>query len=197
MFTGIVECIGKIEYVETEGSNKHFTITSSINNALKVDQSVSHDGVCLTVTEARNGWHKVTAIAETLKRTTLDAWETGRQINLERCMLADGRFDGHIVQGHVDCIGTLTEIEDRNGSWGLVFNYAPDDAYITVPKGSICVNGVSLTVVQSDPTRFSVEIIPYTWKHTNLGAIVPGECVNLEFDIIGKYLAVLAFRKKT
>lgn len=195
MFTGIIESTGYVEHIENEGSNSHFKIRSPISSALKVDQSVAHDGVCLTVTEVVGDAHRVTAIAETLKRTSLINWTIGKQVNLERCMKADGRFDGHIVQGHVDCIGILDKIVDRNGSWGLYFTYAPGDTFITVPKGSICVNGVSLTVVESDSSFFSVEIIPYTWQHTNLGALKPGDSVNLEFDIIGKYLAVLALRQ--
>ncbi len=195
MFTGIIESTGYVEHIENEGSNSHFKIRSPISSALKVDQSVAHDGVCLTVTEVVGDTHRVTAIAETLKRTSLINWTIGKQVNLERCMKADGRFDGHIVQGHVDCIGILDKIEDRNGSWGLYFTHAPGDTFITVPKGSICVNGVSLTVVESDSSFFSVEIIPYTWQHTNLGALKPGDSVNLEFDIIGKYLAVLALRQ--
>jgi riboflavin synthase len=194
MFTGIIESTGYVEHIENEGSNRHFTIRSSISGALKVDQSVAHDGVCLTVTEVTGDFHKVTAIAETLKRTSLVNWIEGTHINLERCMKADGRFDGHIVQGHVDCTGILNRIEDRNGSWGLFFTHAEGDSLITVPKGSICVNGVSLTVVESGPTFFSVEIIPYTWEHTNLGTLKPGDSINLEFDIIGKYLSVLASR---
>lgn len=195
MFTGIIESTGYVEHIENEGSNSHFKIRSPISSALKVDQSVAHDGVCLTVTEVVGDAHRVTAIAETLKRTSLINWTIGKQVNLERCMKADGRFDGHIVQGHVDCIGILDKIVDRNGSWGLYFTHAPGDTFITVPKGSICVNGVSLTVVESDSSFFSVEIIPYTWQHTNLGALKPGDSVNLEFDIIGKYLAVLALRQ--
>jgi riboflavin synthase len=194
MFTGIIETTGTVISLEKEESNTHFTISSSISSALKVDQSVAHDGVCLTVTEINGNTHKVTAIAETLKRSSLGNWNSGKQINLERCMKADGRFDGHIVQGHVDCVGNLQQIEDRNGSWGLYFSHAVADTFITVPKGSICVNGVSLTVVESSADFFSVEIIPYTWQHTNLGSLKTGDSVNLEFDIIGKYLAVLASR---
>ena len=195
MFTGIIESTGYVEHIENEASNSHFTIRSPISSELKVDQSVAHDGVCLTVTEVIGDTHRVTAIAETLKRTSLVNWTEGKQINLERCMKADGRFDGHIVQGHVDCIGWLNKIEDRNGSWGLFFSHEPGDTFITVPKGSICVNGVSLTVVESGATFFSVEIIPYTWEQTNLGKLKPGATINLEFDIIGKYLSVLAARK--
>ncbi|MFN5372070.1 MAG: riboflavin synthase [Bacteroidia bacterium] len=195
MFTGIIESTGYVEHIENEGSNSHFTIRSSISSALKIDQSIAHDGVCLTVTQVNGDTHRVTAIAETLNRSSLGKWTIGKQINLERCMKADGRFDGHIVQGHVDCIGKLERIEDRNGSWGLFFSHVPGDTFITVPKGSICVNGVSLTVVESDSTFFSVEIIPFTWQHTNLGGLKPGDVVNLEFDIIGKYLATLTFRK--
>lgn len=195
MFTGIIESTGYVEHIENEGSNSHFTIRSSISSALKIDQSIAHDGVCLTVTQVNGDTHRVTAIAETLNRSSLGKWTIGKQINLERCMKADGRFDGHIVQGHVDCTGILNRIEDRNGSWGFFFTHAEGDSLITVAKGSICVNGVSLTVVLSGATFFSVEIIPYTWEHTNLGTLKPGDSVNLEFDIIGKYLSVLASRK--
>jgi riboflavin synthase len=195
MFTGIIDSTGYVEHIENEGSNSHFSIRSSISSALKIDQSIAHDGVCLTVTQVNGDTHRVTAIAETLNRSSLGKWTIGKQINLERCMKADGRFDGHIVQGHVDCIGKLERIEDRNGSWGLFFSHVPGNTFITVPKGSICVNGVSLTVVESDSTFFSVEIIPFTWQHTNLGGLKPGDVVNLEFDIIGKYLATLTFRK--
>jgi len=196
MFTGIIETTGSVVQMESEGSNTHFTIKSPISKELKVDQSVAHDGVCLTVTEVIGDTHRVTAIAETLKRSSLGNWNTGKQVNLERCMKADGRFDGHIVQGHVDCVGHLQRIEDRKGSWGLFFSHAVAHTFITVPKGSICVNGVSLTVVESGADFFSVEIIPYTWEHTNLGSLKVGDALNLEFDIIGKYLAVLASRNR-
>jgi riboflavin synthase len=195
MFTGIIESTGYVEHIENEGSNSHFTIRSSISSALKVDQSIAHDGVCLTITEVNGDTHRVTAIAETLNRSSLGKSAIGKQINLERCMKADGRFDGHIVQGHVDCIGKLERIEDRNGSWGLYFTHPAGETFLTVQKGSVCINGVSLTVVESGETFFSVEIIPYTWNHTNLGLLNVGDAVNLEFDIIGKYLATLAFRK--
>jgi riboflavin synthase len=196
MFTGIIETTGSVEQLESEGSNTHFIIKSAISSELKVDQSIAHDGVCLTVTEVNGDTHRVTAIAETLNRSSLSQWTIGKRINLERCMQAHGRFDGHIVQGHVDCTGKLERIEDRNGSWGLYFTHPAGETYLTVQKGSVCVNGVSLTVVESGETFFSVEIIPYTWNHTNLGELNVGDAVNLEFDIIGKYLATLALRKK-
>lgn len=195
MFTGIIETTGTLENIERDGSNIHFSITSTLGDTLKVDQSLAHDGVCLTVVEVNGTRHRVTAIAETLKKSALHHWEIGQKINLERCMKAEGRFDGHIVQGHVDCTGNLDRIDARNGSWGLYFTHPAGSTFLTVPKGSICVNGVSLTVVESSETAFSVEIIPYTWEHTNLGNLKAGGTVNLEFDIIGKYLAILAARK--
>lgn len=195
MFTGIIETTGTLENIDRDGSNIHFSITSTLGDTLKVDQSLAHDGVCLTVVEVNGTRHRVTAIAETLKKSALHHWEIGQKINLERCMKAEGRFDGHIVQGHVDCTGNLDRIDARNGSWGLYFTHPAGSTFLTVPKGSICVNGVSLTVVESSETAFSVEIIPYTWEHTNLGNLKVGGMVNLEFDIIGKYLAILAARK--
>jgi riboflavin synthase len=187
MFTGIVEGIGKVLRTEKVGSNIHFYLESPFTAELHVDQSVSHDGVCLTVTGIQHPEYRVTAVEETLSRTTLSVWEPGTLVNLERCMPAHGRFDGHIVQGHIDDKAILIGLEDRNGSWKLTFSHDAN-AGLTVQKGSICVNGVSLTVVDSDVDTFSVVIIPFTWEHTNLHRLKLGEAVNIEFDILGKYM---------
>lgn len=187
MFTGIIEGLGKVVHRENESSNVHFYLESPFTGELKVDQSVSHDGVCLTVTAIDAGKYRVTAVEETLIRTTLSAWEPGTLVNLERCMSANGRFDGHIVQGHVDATAVLISNENRHGSWKLTFSHHPN-AGMTVEKGSICVNGVSLTVVDSAVDSFSVVIIPYTWEHTNLQFLNEGNAVNIEFDILGKYM---------
>jgi riboflavin synthase len=187
MFTGIVEGLGKILRAEKVGSNVQFVMESPFTAELRVDQSVSHDGVCLTVTRVDYPEYRVTAVEETLSRTTLSAWQPGTLVNLERCMPATGRFDGHIVQGHVDTKAKLLLIEDCIGSWKLTFRHDPA-AGLTVSKGSICVNGVSLTVVDSMEDSFSVVIIPYTWEHTNLHLLKAGDAVNIEFDILGKYM---------
>jgi riboflavin synthase len=189
MFTGIVETMGEVTHIEHELSNVHFTIKSTISHELKIDQSVSHNGVCLTVTSVDTDSHKVTAIHETLLKTNLSDWKTGSMVNLERCMMANGRFDGHIVQGHVDCTAICTQVIDQSGSWKYVFEYQGKD--ITVEKGSITVNGTSLTVVDSSNGTFSVAIIPYTYENTVFRFLKPGDKVNLEFDIIGKYVARL------
>ena len=187
MFTGIVECMGEIKAIQTEQNNIHFTIESSIGSELKIDQSVSHNGVCLTVVETADNTHVVTAIHETLNKTDLKSWAIGKLVNLERCMKADGRFDGHIVQGHVDCTATCIQKLDEVGSWRFTFKY-PDGMGTTVEKGSITVNGTSLTVVGSLDNEFSVAIIPYTYEHTVFGFLNLGDTVNLEFDIVGKYI---------
>jgi riboflavin synthase len=189
MFTGIIETMGEIVDIKKEQSNILFTISSGISHELKVDQSVSHNGVCLTVTDIKGDRHRVTAIQETLDKTNLGNWKTGTRVNLERCMPANGRFDGHIVQGHVDCIAICTKVEDQDGSWKYSFSYESDG--ITVEKGSITVNGTSLTVVDSGDKSFSVAIIPYTHEHTVFGFLEKGDTVNLEFDIVGKYVARL------
>ena len=187
MFTGIVECMGEIKAIQTEQNNIHFTIESSIGSELKIDQSVSHNGVCLTVVETADNTHVVTAIHETLNKTDLKSWAIGKHVNLERCMKADGRFDGHIVQGHVDCTATCIQKLDEVGSWRFTFKY-PDGMGTTGEKGSITVNGTSLTVVGSMDNEFSVAIIPYTYEHTVFGFLNLGDTVNLEFDIVGKYI---------
>jgi riboflavin synthase len=188
MFTGIIEASGIVRSVRQEGSNKHFSIESPISNELKIDQSVSHDGVCLTVVKTGSGSHTVTAIDETLQKSNLGKLKEGDTINLERCMVANGRFDGHIVQGHVDQTGIVKSVQEANGSWLIDFEYDPSFGNVTVEKGSICVNGVSLTCFNAQPNGFTVAIIPYTYAHTNFSSLKAGDPVNLEFDIIGKYV---------
>lgn len=190
MFTGIIETLGKVEEIEKEEKNIHFTIKSSISNQLKIDQSISHNGVCLTVIGLSDDTHTVTAIDETLKKSNLVQLKVGSEVNLERCMPANGRFDGHIVQGHVDQTATCISITEDGGSWYFTFEYDKSEN-ITVEKGSITINGVSLTVVNSKNNSFSVAIIPYTYEHTNFKNFKVGTTVNLEFDIVGKYVARL------
>lgn len=187
MFTGIIEDLGEIKNIEKEGSNIHFSLSCSFVNELKIDQSLAHNGVCLTVVNIDKNEYTVTAIDETLIKTDLGGWNIGDKVNLERCMPANGRFDGHIVQGHVDNTGKCISIEEKDGSWVFTFQYKSDD--ITVEKGSITVNGASLTVVNSKDDQFSVHIIPYTYEHTQFHALKVGDTVNLEFDILGKYIA--------
>ncbi len=189
MFTGIIETLGKVEAIQKEGTNVHFTLSSSISNELKVDQSVSHNGVCLTVVQVEEGKHVVTAIEETLVRSNIGDWKIGSLVNLERAMLANARLDGHIVQGHVDGTGTCISVKSVDGSWYFTFQYKPSKEHLLVDKGSICINGVSLTVVNPQDDEFSVAIIPYTYEHTTFKAIEKGTTINLEFDIIGKYIA--------
>lgn len=190
MFTGIIETTGTITRIEDEGTNKHFFLSSPITHELQIDQSVSHNGVCLTVVAITNDTYKVTAIDETLKKTNLGHWSTGQKINLERCMPANGRFDGHIVQGHVDTTATCTSVTDENGSWVYTFELSPQsDTTLIVSKGSICINGISLTVVDIKDRTVSVAIIPYTYEFTNMHEVKAGTVVNIEFDIIGKYIA--------
>lgn len=191
MFTGIIETLGQVTNIREENTNKHFTINSEITSELKIDQSVSHNGVCLTVVDIKDQRYTVTAISETLQKTNLNSLQAGDIVNLERCMPANGRFDGHVVQGHVDQVGTCLEVQDQNGSWLYTFEYDSSSGNITVEKGSVCINGISLTVVNSQDNQFSVAIIPYTYEHTNLKNVKPGSTVNLEFDIIGKYVAKL------
>ncbi|MEZ5057478.1 MAG: riboflavin synthase [Saprospiraceae bacterium] len=191
MFTGIIESAGEIIEVKKEGTNLHFTIASAISDELKIDQSLSHDGVCLTVVALSPGNHTVTAIQETLDKTNLGGWSKGRKVNLERAMQMGGRLDGHIVQGHVDTKGEVIEIREVEGSWYFTFQFDKSFAHLLVPKGSVTINGVSLTVVDPSENQFSVAIIPYTFEHTNFHQFRIGDTVNLEFDIIGKYLANL------
>lgn len=189
MFTGIIEALGTIDKIEIEGTNYHFTINSPISKELKIDQSVSHNGVCLTVVACDEASHTVTAIKETLDRTSLGNWAKGQKVNLERAMKADARLDGHFVQGHVDTVGKCVEIQEVDGSWYFKFEYQPTEEHLLVDKGSVCINGVSLTVVSPEDNYFSVAIIPYTYEHTIFHQVSVGDTINLEFDVIGKYIA--------
>lgn len=188
MFTGIIESQGTVTGIEESGSNRIFWIESPLSAELKIDQSIAHDGVCLTVDSLQPGQHRVTAIAETLAKTNLGAWQNGYLVNLERCMPMNGRIDGHIVQGHVDATGILQSVKDENGSWVLDFSFPSDFAPLMIEKGSICINGTSLTAFNVGRESFSVALIPYTYEHTNLGRLEKGQKVNLEFDMIGKYI---------
>lgn len=194
MFTGIIEAVGVIEKIEEKGSNIDFTLTCPFTNELKIDQSLAHNGCCLTVVEIKDNQYVVTAINETLEKTNLGKWELGTVVNLERCMKMDGRLDGHIVQGHVDKTGEVVNIENKDGSYFITIKYEADDNFVTVPQGSITVNGISLTVAKSEDSQFSIAIIPYTWEFTNMNHLKIGDQVNLEFDIIGKYIARLIKR---
>lgn len=191
MFTGIIETLGSIQEIKKDKDNIHITIDSSITSELKVDQSVAHNGICLTVVDIKDSLYTVTAIGETIKKTNISHWERGDSVNLERAMKLGDRLDGHIVQGHVDQTGTCIATNETNGSWSYTFQY--DDALnnITIEKGSITVNGVSLTVVDSKKNEFSVAIIPYTFEHTNFKDFKVGTKINLEFDVIGKYVSRL------
>jgi riboflavin synthase len=188
MFTGIIETMGLITGITQEGKNVTLQVQSSLTADLKVDQSVSHNGVCLTVTGFEKDTYFVTAVEETLLKTNLGSLIPGRKVNLERCMPANGRFDGHIVQGHVDQTGICTQIQERDGSWLYDFRFDPTQGNIVVEKGSICINGVSLTVFNAGPDTFRVTIIPYTHTHTNFHQLKTNDIVNLEFDILGKYV---------
>lgn len=188
MFTGIIEALGTVQRIQKENGNVHFTIASPLSEELKIDQSVSHNGVCLTVVGLEPGQHRVTAIQETLNKTNLGAWQEGSAVNVERCMPANGRFDGHIVQGHVDQTAVCIASAEEAGSWRYRFQFDPSHGNMVVEKGSICINGVSLTVVDAADDAFSVAIIPYTYEHTNFKTIAQGTVVNLEFDIVGKYI---------
>ena len=194
MFTGIIETVGTVTSINGQGSNTHFRIESEISRELKIDQSVSHNGVCLTVVNLTNNGHEVVAVKETLLKSNLGAIRAGDKVNLERCMLNNGRFDGHIVQGHVDQMGTLKSIKDEGGSWLFEFEYDPSSGNITVEKGSIAVNGVSLTCFNCTEKNFTIAVIPFTYEHTNFNLLRKGDTVNLEFDIIGKYVKRLINR---
>jgi riboflavin synthase len=194
MFTGIVEAMGSLVRTEAKGTNVEFWFTCPFTQELKVDQSLAHNGVCLTVVEIQGEQYRVTAIDETLQKTNLGDLKLGQKVNLERCMAANARFDGHIVQGHVDLTGICTEIMDQNGSWEYRFSYPKSSGHVTVEKGSICVNGTSLTVVDSQDDSFTVCIIPYTYEHTVFHQLSVGDRVNLEFDILGKYIKKLMQR---
>lgn len=188
MFTGIIESVGTITDITDQGTNRTFRIESLISNELKIDQSVSHNGVCLTVTAVHDNQHEVTAIAETLEKTNLGNWQPGTRVNLERCVPLNGRLDGHLVQGHVDGTGRCLWIEDKKGSYELRFQIDPSFAPLIIEKGSISLNGISLTIFNVSRDAFTVAIIPYTWDHTNIGQLREGDPVNLEFDLVGKYL---------
>ncbi len=191
MFTGIIEAFGKVVHLEKEQKNLHLSLESRLTQELKIDQSLAHNGVCLTVVAIDGHRYTVTAIQETLEKSTLGGLQIGHLINLERAMMMNHRLDGHIVQGHVDQVGWCTGVHFREGSWFFDFEYEPHQKNITIEKGSICVNGVSLTVVDSGWHHFSVAIIPYTYEHTNFHLIQKGDSVNLEFDVIGKYISKL------
>ena len=194
MFTGIIEMLGEVIDLQKDQSNLHITVRSAISHALKIDQSVAHNGVCLTVVAVADGIHTVTAIEETLNKTSLGHLKLNEHVNLERCMQMNARLDGHIVQGHVDQTAVCIQFKELDGSWEYTFEYDAAIGNVTVEKGSICVNGISLTVVNSHANTFSVAIIPYTYEHTNLHNVRVGSVVNLEFDIIGKYVARLMTR---
>lgn len=192
MFTGIIECTALIDKIVSNGSNKTFWIQSPISSELKVDQSCSHNGVCLTVEEIAGNTHRVTAIDQTLSKTNLGVLQPGSEINLERCMQINDRLDGHMVQGHVDATANCIEKMTMDGSWQYTFQYSSTFAHLVVETGSICLNGISLTVFDVMDNLFSVAIIPYTFEHTNMKHIEKGSIVNIEFDIIGKYISKLA-----
>jgi len=191
MFTGIIETLGIIKDIQKEDENLHITVSSSITNELKIDQSVAHNGICLTVVAIKNDTYIVTAIHETISKTNIGDWKTNDIVNLERAMKLGDRLDGHIVQGHIDQTGVCKSIGETEGSWKFTFEYDKNLNNITIEKGSITVNGVSLTVVDSKENEFSVAIIPYTYEHTNFKTFQVGAKINLEFDVIGKYVAKL------
>ena len=191
MFTGIIETLGTIEEIRSDNDNLHVTVRTSIAQDLKIDQSVSHNGICLTVVAIQDNQYTVTAIRETIEKTNLGSWKKGDVVNLERAMKLGDRLDGHIVQGHVDQTGTCIAVTEANGSWYYTFEYDSKLNNLTIEKGSITVNGVSLTVVNSGKDVFSVAIIPYTHEHTNFNSFVVGTKINLEFDVIGKYVSRL------
>ncbi|BAO54803.1 riboflavin synthase [Nonlabens marinus] len=188
MFTGIIESTAKVVNLQKDLSNIHITLQNTLASELKIDQSVSHNGVCLTVVTIKGDEYTVTAIQETLDKTNLSEWKVGDLINMERAMKMNARLDGHIVQGHVDQVATCVEVIEKEGSWEYTFEYDPSLQNVTIEKGSICINGVSLTVVNSNTNSFSVAIIPYTFEHTNFKNLKKGHVVNLEFDVIGKYV---------
>jgi len=188
MFTGIIESLGIVKEVIFNDSNRTFWIESPVSSGLKTDQSVSHSGVCLTVEEVKDNRHRVTAISETLKKTNLASWAEGGLINLERCLLINSRLDGHFVQGHIDCTGDCIKRKEKDGSWEFEFSFPKKFAPLVIEKGSICVNGISLTAFNVKKKSITIAVIPFTFEHTNIGLVNPGDTVNLEFDMIGKYL---------
>jgi riboflavin synthase len=189
MFTGIIESLGKIDSIETSGTNKIFWVASPLAGQLKVDQSIAHNGVCLTVDELKEGLHRVTAIRETLEKSNLGDWQPGALVNLERCMLLNGRLDGHIVQGHVDTTATCISRKELDGSWEFRFEFPKKFSHLVIEKGSISLNGISLTIFNVKKSRFDIAVIPYTFEHTNIQTIKLEDDVNLEFDMIGKYVS--------
>jgi riboflavin synthase len=189
MFTGIIEALGVITHIEEQGTNKTFKVKSPLSSQLKVDQSLSHNGVCLTVEAVNGDTHQVTAIAETLQKSNLGSYKSGDKINLERCLEMNGRLDGHMVQGHVDTTGILIEFNDIDGSWLFNFTFPEKFAHLLIEKGSVCINGISLTAFNVTRNSLQVAIIPYTYEHTNLHDLEIGSQVNIEFDIVGKYLS--------
>ena len=188
MFTGIIEALGVVREISEAGTNKSFWIESPLSAGFKIDQSIAHNGVCLTVEEIQGNWHKVTAVAETLEKTELHRWDPGTFINLERSLLPSSRLDGHFVQGHVDTTGVCRKIRDKNGSYEFEFEFSKNFAPLIIEKGSICLNGISLTAFGVKKNAFKVAIIPYTYQHTNLQYLKEEDEVNLEFDLIGKYI---------
>ncbi|HTR27895.1 MAG TPA: riboflavin synthase [Puia sp.] len=191
MFTGIIEALGTVKSMESKGSNRIFWVQSPLSAGLKIDQSISHNGVCLTVEEVREDMHRVTAVEETLEKTNLNAWRPGDLVNIERCMPLNGRLDGHIVQGHVDATAICTKRRELDGSWEYRFEFPKKFSHLVIEKGSISLNGTSLTIFNVKKDHFDVAIIPYTFRHTNIQSVVPGSTVNLEFDLIGKYVSRL------
>lgn len=188
MFTGIIEGLGQVKEISTLGTNKTFWVQSPLSHELKVDQSVAHNGVCLTVEEVSGDHHRVTAVAETIQKTALNQWQPGSLINLERSLLPSSRLDGHFVQGHVDTTGTCEKIDSKDGSWEITFSFPKEFAPLIIEKGSIAVNGISLTSFKVKKSSFRVAIIPFTWEHTNLHQVKEGDLINLEFDMVGKYI---------
>jgi riboflavin synthase len=192
MFTGIIKELGVVQKIEKEGSNIHVTIEAEMTKELNIDESIAHNGVCLTVVAINGNQYTVTAIEETMLKTNLGAWVVGTEVNLERAMIMNARLDGHIIQGHVDKTGTCTKIKEADGSWYFTFEYEETEEHLLVDKGSVCVNGTSLTVVDPIDNHFSVAIIPYTYEETVFRNMKVGDAVNLEFDILGKYIAKYA-----
>lgn len=192
MFTGIIKELGTVQKIEQEGTNYHITVEAAMTEHLKIDESVAHNGVCLTIVSIEGNRYVVTAIEETMLKSNLGTWEVGTQVNLERAMIFNARLDGHIIQGHVDTTGTCVGVREVDGSWYFTFEYQETEEHLVVDKGSICVNGTSLTVVNPETNRFSVAIIPYTYENTVFKYIKEGTKVNLEFDILGKYIAKYA-----